>query len=192
MNHHKIIYIGRCSRETRWKPKRENNIFWRNQRWHRSPSQWAPEGRLVICLVEKGGSVMCKGTLGKQTSKQQRYRVSWESLERQAGNKTERISVLSTQYGFILWEITCWWRYLTKGPVWSKFLVRRKSLSGLNKDDSVKGAHVCLCSCWGTYVCLAALSLSAPHCSAGHVVPTSYSTSTFSPASVFSVSSHRW
>jgi len=42
--------------------------------------------------------------------------------------------------------------------VWSEFLLRRKSLSGLNKDgSSVKGVHVCLCSRCGAYVCLAAL-----------------------------------
>lgn len=47
--------------------------------------------------------------------------------------------------------------------MWSEFLLRRKSLSGLNKDESsIKGAHVCLCSCCGAYVCLAALPYLTP------------------------------
>lgn len=114
-----------------------------------------------MCLVGRRDSMMCKGTLRIKTSKQQRYGVSWESIReksgKQAASKAKGISMLFKWLGFILWEIKCWWRNLTKGVVWSKFLLRRKSLSGLNKDDLVKRVHVCFCYRCCTYVRLAAL-----------------------------------
>lgn len=38
-----------------------------------------------MCLVGRRDSMMCKGTLGIKTSKQQRYGVSWESIREKSG-----------------------------------------------------------------------------------------------------------